>query len=145
MTAEQGSPTTEVERLRQQNHDAAVERDRKNAAMERELARCRNAYQRAKELVRGSPVDWSKEADGKPDGWWGYTSQNNRDIVAAAISEARQQALTDAIAAVDDVRFQFAAFPGDGADGDGPLGQLMAAVIDTLTRLRDGSEEATRP
>lgn len=51
---------------------------------------------------------------------------------------ARQQALTDAIAAVDDVRFQFAAFPGDGADGDGPLGQLMAAVIDTLTRLLRG-------
>lgn len=130
MTTEQGSPTTEVERLRQQNHDAAVERDRKNAAMERELARCRNAYQRAKELVRGSPVDWSKEADGKPDGWWGYTSQNNRDIVAAAISEARQQALTDAIAAVE-AESVWSIPTGDYVDRD--------AVIDTLTRLRDGS------
>ena len=130
MTTEQGSPTTEVERLRQQNHDAAVERDRKNAAMERELARCRNAYQRAKELVRGSPVDWSKEADGKPDGWWGYTSQNNRDIVAAAISEARQQAPTDAIAAVE-AESVWSIPTGDYVDRD--------AVIDTLTRLRDGS------
>lgn len=59
-------------------------------------------------------------------------------VIAAIEREARQQALTDAIAAVDDVRFQFAAFPGDGADGDGPLGQLMAAVIDTLTRLLRG-------
>ena len=50
------------------------------------VARYDNAYARAKELVRGSPVDWTDDPPSQePDGWWRYTSQNNRDVIAAAI------------------------------------------------------------
>lgn len=40
-------------------------------------------------------------------------------------------------AAVRDVRFQFAQFPGDGADGDGPMGDLLAAVLDRIAAERE--------
>lgn len=78
-----------VDRLRQQNHEAAVRRDEQMAEIESTLARYRNAYARAEELVRGSPVDWTDHAKGDPAGWWRYTSQQNRDIIAAAVLAAR--------------------------------------------------------
>ena len=51
-------------------------------------------------------------------------------------TEARAAALDEAIAAVSDVRFQFARLPGDGADGDTNLGRLMDVVLVGLEALR---------
>jgi glycine cleavage system protein P-like pyridoxal-binding family len=57
-TAEPGEagPQDDVARLRQQNHDAAVRHDREVAALRSKVARYQNAYERARELVAGSPA-----------------------------------------------------------------------------------------
>jgi hypothetical protein len=54
-------PRAEVEALRRQNHEHAERRDREMAALQSQVGRYRNAYERAKELVRGSPIDWSSD------------------------------------------------------------------------------------
>ena len=79
----------EVKRLRQQNHDAAAKRDAEERELRRQVGRYESAHARAKESVRGSPVDWTDSSRAQnPDGWWSYTSQQNRDIIAAAILAA---------------------------------------------------------
>ncbi len=37
--------------------------------------------------------------------------------------------MSDLRSEVADLRYRFAAYPGEGADGDGPMGQLMDAVL----------------
>jgi len=77
-----------VERLRKQNHEHAERRDREQADLHHFLDRWENAAKRARELVRGSPVDWTDDPPSKePDGWWLYTSQNNRDILTTAVHD----------------------------------------------------------
>ena len=61
------------------------------------------------------------------------------DDIAAIEAEARAAALDEARAAVADTRFAFAAYPGDGADGDGPLGLLMDACLAAIDALREGA------
>ena len=81
----------EADRLRQQNHDAAAARDKETAALRSEVDRFENAAARACELVRGSPVDWTDDPPSqKPNGWWNYTSQNNRNVIIAAVRAARE-------------------------------------------------------
>lgn len=81
----------EIVRLRRQNHEYAERRDHEMAALQSKVDRYRNAYERARELVRGTPADWSKDAAAaKEDGWWNYTSQQNRDIIAAAVLAAQE-------------------------------------------------------
>jgi len=83
----------EVSRLRRQNHEHAEKRDREMADLRRQVNRYQNAYRRAKERVRGSPVDWTNDQKSQePDGWWTYTSQNNRDILMAATLDAERAA-----------------------------------------------------
>ena len=91
MTAD---PLTAEERLRKQNHDHAALRDRQMATLQSQVDRYRNAYERARELVRGSPVDWTNDPGSrKADGWWNYTSQNNRDVLMAATLDAAREEL----------------------------------------------------
>lgn len=83
----------EIARLRRQNHDAAAKRDAEERWVRRRLAHYENAYARAKELVRGSPVDWTDSTRAQnPEGWWNYTSQSNRDIIAMAIFNGTKEA-----------------------------------------------------
>ena len=77
------------ERLRRQNHEAAERHDREMAEMRSRLARFDMAVKRARELVRGTPVNWTNvPGSQEPDGWWTYTSQQNREILIAAVHDA---------------------------------------------------------
>lgn len=81
----------EIDRLRAKNHAAAVRRDRETAEMTAQLAQWKSRVDRARELVRGSPVDWTDTPGShEPDGWWKYTSQQNRDILIAAVHDAQR-------------------------------------------------------
>lgn len=86
----------ELERLRRQNHDHAERRDREDAVLRSEVDRWRSAAARAREMVRGSPVDWTNDPGSKkPDGWWSYTSEMNRTILTAAVADLREAAKLD--------------------------------------------------
>jgi hypothetical protein len=106
LSAQPTPPPLDVERLRRQNHEHAERRDREMSGLRRQVDRYQNAYRRAKELVRGSPVDWSKDPSSQePDGWWGYTSQSNRDVLMAAVLDAAPPLDVDmAILAVSSVQ-----------------------------------------
>lgn len=78
----------DVERLRRQNHAMAAAHDRETASLRSRVAVFEAARDRARELVRGSPVDWTDDPPSRePDGWWKYTSQQNREILIAALVE----------------------------------------------------------
>jgi hypothetical protein len=83
----------EVVRLRQQNHDAAAARDRQTADLQRRIAEYDNAAVRARELVRGTPVDWSYDPPSRePDGWWKYTSVSVKHVLITAVHDAQARA-----------------------------------------------------
>lgn len=83
-------PDEDVARLRRQNHEYAARRDREMAALRSQVAKYHSAADRARALVRGTPVDWSKDPKAQePDGWWNYTSQGIREVILTAVLDAR--------------------------------------------------------
>jgi hypothetical protein len=86
------------------NPPAATEEPEWVRRLQSRVAKFENAYERAKELVRGTPVDWTNDPPSQePDGWWKYTSQNNRDVIAAAVLAAwAEVALTSGPAATEE-------------------------------------------
>lgn len=117
MTAEQGSPTTNTsgDGRPAQSGDARGNGERPTAERVRPSV---SATQAGIALLAEFPA--------RPRGLYFRAA----DLIAAIEAEARQQALTDAIAAVE-AESVWSIPTGDYVDRD--------AVIDTLTRLRDGS------
>lgn len=82
----------EVARLSARTHEIAAEGDRKNAALESEIAKYRARYTAARERVKYWPVDWTDDPPSRePGGWWRYTSQNHIDEVVAVVESARAE------------------------------------------------------
>ncbi len=123
----------EIDRLRQQNHEAAERRDRDTAALQSQVDKYKIAYRRAKDRVRGTPVDWTNDPKAsEPDGWWNHTSLSNQDILMAAAHdlaatpladrEASDTRRADAQATIDElargalVRRAYAALREEGTD-----------------------------
>lgn len=84
---------SEIDRLRQQNHDHAAARDAEMASLRSRVDCYENAYRAARERLEGLRPTWT-DAEGaqKPGGWWNYTSLNHRDEAVALFLEVERHA-----------------------------------------------------
>lgn len=125
MTAEQGSPTTNTsgDGRPAQSGDARGNGERPTAERVRPSV---SATQAGIALLAEFPA--------RPRGLYFRAA----DLIAAIEAEARQQALTDAIAAVEGMLERNRVF-GDCSVCDRPQGHGFPCTTVPLTRLRDGS------
>ena len=79
---------TEIGRLRNQNKEAAERRDREQAQMQSQIAHHERMIREARERMKNAKVDWTDDPPSQqPDGWWQYTSHNNRAEAIAFVTE----------------------------------------------------------
>jgi hypothetical protein len=80
-----------IDRLRARTHDIAAEHQTRTHRMERDLARCRERFAKAREYTKHWKVEWTTDpASQKEDGWWRYTSCWAIDNVTALVARAEE-------------------------------------------------------
>lgn len=80
----------EGERLRRRTHEIAEAKDQEKAGLEHDLARHRNNVAAARERVAHWVANWTNDPPSKErDGWWRYSSSNDKDDLVAIVGEMR--------------------------------------------------------
>ena len=113
LRAERDEARKEAERLRTRTHEIQEAADKRNASLQKAVDNYRNAFARAREMVKDVKADWTTDPPSQGDyGFWRYTSQNTTDTLAymaSQIIEAEQsrdqlrEALREAEAQRDDL------------------------------------------
>ena len=88
LRAERDEARKEAERLRTRTHEIQEAADKRNASLQKAVDNYRNAFARAREMVKDVKADWTTDPPSQGDyGFWRYTSQNTTDTLAYMASQ----------------------------------------------------------